>query len=115
MSDNLDQLKTQYCDSMKSDNWQVDPEIVFDEESKLIQESLTTDENSFLKILPGKNMLSIAANILGITVERYKELVHSALGSETDSEFSVLGKMIESALESYLPPRKVTEAPEPQV
>ena len=106
MSDDLNQLKLQYLEAMKSENWAVDPNVVFDEESKRVQESFTSDEE-FLKIMPGKSFFSIAADVLGLTVSRYKELIHSSLTAESDSELWRAGQSIQHTLESYLPARKL--------
>ncbi|MFC2045602.1 DUF4435 domain-containing protein [Chloroflexota bacterium] len=106
MSDDLNQLKLQYLEAMKVENWTVDPTIVFDEESKRVQESLLSDEE-FLKIMPGKSFYSIAASVLGLTTERYIELIHSSLTSGEGSELWNIGKSIQQTLESYLPTRKL--------
>ena len=106
MSDDLSQHKLQYLEAMKSENWDVDPNIVFDEESKRVQDSLISDED-FLKIMPGKSFYSIAAEVLGLTVIRYKELIHSSLTAEAGSELWKTGQSIQQTLESYLPPRKL--------
>ncbi len=106
MSDDLDQLKLQYLEAMKSENWAVDPNVVFDEESKRVQDSLVTDEE-FLKIMPGKSFYSIAADELGLTISRYKELIHSSLTAEEGSELWKTGQSIQQTFESYLPSRKL--------
>lgn len=106
MSDDLNQLKLQYLEAMKSENWVVDPNVVFDEESKRVQDSLISDEE-FLKIMPGKSFFSIASDVLGLTVSRYKELIHSSLTAESDSELWRTGQSIQQTLVSYLPSRKL--------
>jgi len=109
MLDDLDKLKSQHTEAMNTGNSSIDPASIFNEESKLIQDALTLDDDTFLKLLPGKNFYSIAAKMLGLDPERYTKLVHSALAAESGSKLWETGQALEKALVSLLPSRYVTE------
>lgn len=71
--------------------------------------ALATDDSSvFLKTLPGKPLIGPAAHSLGLTKERYCELVKMGLGASSDPAFQSLHIALEAALNQYLPPRRAS-------
>ncbi len=71
--------------------------------------ALVTDEPSiFLKTLPGKPLVGPTAKSLGLTKERYCELVKIGLNNSSDPTFRTLHAALEAALTPYLPPRIVS-------
>jgi len=84
-----------------------DPSSVWDEEETLVENALKShDPTHFLKIFPGKPLVGPAASSLGLSKERYCELIKTALGS-TDPAFAKLRAALETALSPHLPSRKV--------
>lgn len=68
----------------------------------------TDDPTVFLKTLPGKPLIGPAASSLGLTKERYCELVKIGLGGASDTAFQALHAALDAALAPYLPPRRVS-------
>jgi hypothetical protein len=82
------------------------PGAIWDEEETVVQNALTSSEPlDFLRVLPGKPLVGPAASSLGLTKERYCDLIKSALNS-TDPTFATLGNALENALREYLPSRR---------
>lgn len=107
MSDDLQKLQVKYSDALRNLHTQLDPDGVFQEESKRITDALNSDEEHLLKVLPGKNLLAAASNALGLKSEAYIDMVHSSLEADEDSELHCVGQLIEQALRDLLPPRKI--------
>lgn len=83
------------------------PEKIWDEEEQVVNNALTSDDpNVFLKVLPGKPLVGPAAATLGLSKERYCDLVKSGLGASSDPMFQALHGALEAALVPYLPPRR---------
>ena len=102
----LNALESQCVNILQPGNWGFNPETIFREERKLLENALTsTDPMQFLIHFPGKVFLPIAARSLGIEPSRYRELVNNALVADDNSDLSRLKKSIESVLSEYLPPR----------
>ena len=81
------------------------PGELWDEEQSRVDAALASDDSvHFLKVLPGKPLVGPAASSLGITKERYCELIKVALTSN-EAAFAAFRSALESALDSYLPPR----------
>ena len=82
------------------------PNQIWTEEAHIVDSAVnSSDPADFLRVLPGKPLLGPAAASLGISKERYCELIKIGLGS-TDSTFGALNAALEAALIPYLPPRK---------
>lgn len=85
-----------------------EPQTIWDEEEARVSSALAADDPIvFLKTLPGKPLVGPAASSLGLTKERYCELVKIGLGGASDTAFHALHAAIEAALAPYLPPRRV--------
>lgn len=86
------------------------PGSIWDEEERLVSMALqSSNPMDFLKVFPGKPLLGPAASSLGLTQERYCELVKIGLGSSagsgTDTAFNTLRDALVTALTPYLPVR----------
>lgn len=85
-----------------------DAEKIWEEESQIVEDALkSNDPLIFLCILPGKPLVGPAASSLGITKERYCNLIKTALVSK-ETSFIQLATSLEEALSQYLPPRVVS-------
>jgi ABC-type branched-subunit amino acid transport system ATPase component len=102
----LDALQSQCVNILQPRNWGFNPDTIFRDERKLLENALaSTDPMQFLIHFPGKVFLPIAAKSLGIEPSRYRELVNKALVADDNSGPSGFKKSIESVLADYLPPR----------
>jgi ABC-type cobalamin/Fe3+-siderophores transport system ATPase subunit len=85
------------------------PEVIWDEEEALVYKALSSDDPAvFLKVLPGKPLIGPVASSLGLSKERYCELLKTGLGSPSDPTFQTLHAALEVALTPYLPSRKAS-------
>lgn len=85
------------------------PEAIWNQEEELVIAALATNDPSvFLKTLPGKPLIGPAASSLGLTKERYCELVKMGLGASSAPAFHALHIALEAALTPYLPPRRAS-------
>lgn len=85
--------------------WAFSPKDFLNEEEVRVDAALsgaTVDE--FLRIIPGKQLLGIAARQTGMSPQAFTNLVLEALAGESD-EVKALGEKIEAALVSQLPAR----------
>ena len=106
INDNLDALESQCVLALQPKNWEFNPEAIFREERKLLENALSSiDPTLFLTLFPGKVFLSIATKSLGLEPNAYKELVNKALVVGQSSSLMVLRQSLEKALVSILPPR----------
>ena len=84
--------------------------VMFAEESKRIADALDGGGTEMLAILPGKHLLSMLANVLGLSsTSELTSLVVRSLNRKQlkkDDPFLVLGAKVETALLAYLPPRR---------
>ncbi len=85
---------------------------MFDEESRRVKEALSNGGKNLLAILPGKHLLSILTNVLGLKdTSELTNLVIKALNRKrlkVDDPLHSLGSKLEDALLVYLPPRKLS-------
>jgi AAA domain, putative AbiEii toxin, Type IV TA system/Protein of unknown function (DUF4435) len=83
------------------------PSTIWDEEEAIVNAALESDDpTAFLKVLPGKPLIGPAAASLGLSKERYCELLKAGLGEPSDPVFKTLNASLEAALNSYLPSRR---------
>ena len=87
------------------DSWSFSPAKLLEEEKEAVEAVLPggTAEQS-LAVIPGKQLLKVAARTAGLEVKPYISLVVKALGS-TEENLRALRDKLVSALEQYLPPR----------
>ncbi len=108
------QLKDNYTRALNVINWSFSPDEFFDDESNLVRSSLNSTDEEFLKIFPGKTIYSLAAEKVGVTVDRYFSLISTALNISDklsrQPEFSAgligLKTDLIRAIEGILPERK---------
>ena len=82
---------------------------MFADESKRVEDAITGDGQELLALLPGKHLLSILANCLGLKSTALTSMVLRSLSrnqSNKGDSVTVLGEKIEAALLAYLPPRR---------
>lgn len=85
-----------------------DPSAIWDTEEAIVQSALqSSDPLHFLRVLPGKPLVGPAATSLGLSKERYCELIKTALISK-DPAFAALGSALSSALSPFLPSRQIS-------
>lgn len=81
------------------------PGQIWAEEAHIVDSAISSDNpENFLRVLPGKPLVGPAASTLGISKERYCELIKVGLGS-SEPAFAALNVALEAALRTYLPPR----------
>ena len=106
-SQDRSQLKAALAEQITSVQAVTDPESIWREEESTVEAALaSTNPSDFLRVLPGKPLLGPAASSIGISKERYCELVKTALSS-SEPAFATLKEAIEKALAPYLPPRVI--------
>jgi len=85
-------------------------EVMFAEESKRVADALDGGGTEMLAILPGKHLLSMLADVLGLSnTSELTSLVVRSLNRKQlkkDDPFLVLGEKMETALLAYLPSRR---------
>ena len=87
--------------------WAFSPEGLLTEEATRVESAVPSGAiKLFLALVPGKQLLPVAARQAGMNVEAYTKLVVDSLGSST-SELTALGQALETALVAHLPSRAV--------
>lgn len=85
--------------------WDFSPGSLLTEERDHVEQVLTSGSiDGRLQLIPGKQLLPLAARATGLTKDAYVNLVVSALQS-TEKDDQVLQAALVSALQSYLPTR----------
>lgn len=101
----VDDLLAAMADVFDRQTWSFSPEGLLREERERVQASVPPgDIDCFLKIVPGKQLLPVAARYSGMSTESYINLVTSALCIGAGAR-AVLTENLERALSPYLPPR----------
>jgi len=101
-------LKTSLIRQIPTAQVVTNPGAIWEEEELTVQNALDSEDPlHFLRVLPGKPLVGPAASSLGLTKERYCELIKTALNSK-EPAFAALGASLASALAPFLPPRVVT-------
>ncbi len=87
------------------DNWDFSPQQILEEEKGRVETALSEgNADALLEIVPGKQLVPIAAQTAGLSDDAYISLVVNALNGE-DSDFGALAVELEGALVSHLPVR----------
>ena len=87
--------------------WAFSPEGFLIEERERVEAAVPDGPlDDFLAIVPGKQLVPIAARQVGMQTDGYTKLILDALGGESGN-LKALGEKIESALAGYLPARYV--------
>jgi len=101
----IDGLESKCVNSLQPANWGFQPQAIFREERKLLENALTSEPMKFLTLFPGKVFLPIATRLLGLEPPAYKALLNNALVADNKSNLYGLRASIETVLSKYLPPR----------
>jgi predicted ATPase len=102
----LDTLAADMPNVFAMTSWDFSPTGILAEEKLRVETAATEGTiNDFLRIIPGKQHVSIAAIKAGMTQKSYETIIITAL-SGTNPTLATLGKNLEVALEEYLPIRK---------
>lgn len=109
MADTLASLETLHVNAVSSMHTGIEPDRIFQEERKTIEDALAGSDQDFLKLLPGKGALGALSGKLNMTAEGYVNLVQKGLEAQGDEELSALGEAIENSLSSFLPNREKNE------
>lgn len=87
--------------------WQFSPEAFLVEEQTRVQSAVATGStDQLLRIMPGKQMLPIAARYCGLSVDAYINLVIGALSGDAHADTGLPGGLA-AALAPHLPDRHV--------
>jgi hypothetical protein len=101
----VDDLITELPGIFDYSKWSFSPGDALAEEKERVEGVLDGDDmDQLLLIVPGKQVLPVAAKQTGLSLDAYKQLVISALKGEGD-DLQALGKNLEKALRDQLPPR----------
>jgi hypothetical protein len=104
--ESLDILVGNLPDLFDHENWNFSPVELLQNEKELVERAASSGPVAeFLKIIPNKAFVAIAARIVGVSVPRYVDLVVDAL-SETKGPLETLGLDIAGVLASHLPERR---------
>lgn len=97
------EVKANHCSALSPENWNVQPETIFEEEKSLIENALNSTCENFLRILPGKVYFQILVEKLGLSKASYVDLVVDSLRSKEGNALYELGNNIRTNLETILP------------
>jgi len=97
------EVRDNHCSALSPENWNVQPETIFEEEKSLIEDALNSTCENFLKILPGKVYFPILVKKLGLSRASYVDLIVDSLRSKEGDTLYELGSNIRTSLESILP------------
>ena len=101
----VDDLIAQLPGIFDQKTWRFSPEAFLIEERDRVEAAVPGGPLAdFLNIVPGKQLLPVAARLAGMSVPAYTKLVLDALSVQSDG-LRELGREVEAALVSYLPPR----------
>jgi hypothetical protein len=103
----LDDLVSKMPNIFDSSKWDFSPQAFLEEEKKRVEAILPggTDDQ-VLSLVPGKQLLPIAARTAGMPTGTYIELVLKALSSD-DEKFKSMHEQLVSALTPFLPTRQL--------
>ncbi|MHB8380141.1 MAG: AAA family ATPase [Acidimicrobiales bacterium] len=85
--------------------WTFSPETILKEEQVRVETAIESGPlTEFLLVVPGKQLLPVAAHYVGIDVGTYTQLILDALSNKSDG-LKALGTAVNAALGSFLPQR----------
>lgn len=99
----VEDVRTNHCLALSHENWNMIPDVIFDEEKTTINCALIPPYESLLKLLPGKVYLGILTEKLGLEKQAYIDLIINALNHPNKEPLRTLGVNIRSALADALP------------
>lgn len=96
-------VRFNHCSVLAPENWNISPEMIFDEESTYIKNVLVPPYDNLIKVLPGKVYFGILVQKLGLSKEAYVDLISNALTSQEGNRLKPLGDMLRGVLNEILP------------
>ncbi len=110
----LDDLIANMGSAFDRSSWSFDPAAELKAEKERVEAALSTGSvQDLLTVIPGKQLLPIAARACGLQTDRYADLVIQALAEPTDLAVTALTADLVLALAPLLPPRE-SAAPAPR-
>lgn len=105
----IDDLEAELPGVFDSSTWPFSPAAMLQDERRMV-EAIVPDGaiERLLAVLPGKQVLALAARTCGINLDTYVKLILDALHG--DAALEVLSTKVEQALLAYLPSRHVSVA-----
>jgi energy-coupling factor transporter ATP-binding protein EcfA2 len=100
----LSALPAQLPDIFDHTKWVFSPMDFLNDEETRVDTALSGSVDDFLNIVPGKQLIGVAARQTGLSPEAFTNLVCEALAGDSD-EIKTLGSKVEAALLSSLPAR----------
>ena len=95
---------TSFARSLDPSGWETSIEAIVGEEKQRLDDALQGAHAEINRYFPGKVFIKQAGKALGMSSERYCEIVCTALAAPTE-ELSELSRGLEDALRDYLPSR----------
>jgi energy-coupling factor transporter ATP-binding protein EcfA2 len=90
--------------------WDFSPQGFLEEERTRVEAAIPSGPlTEILRIVPGKQLLPVAARHTGLAIDAYVKLICDALRPPA-GDLAALGTALEAALSPYLPPRQVSPA-----
>ncbi|MGV9368019.1 AAA family ATPase [Amycolatopsis sp. NPDC003731] len=94
-----------------SANWSFSPQVFLEEEKKRVEGALPRgSDEQLLALVPGKQLLPIAARIAGMQPAAYTDLIAKALTKSDADEFRSLHAKLVTQLTPFLPERQTAPA-----
>jgi ABC-type cobalamin/Fe3+-siderophores transport system ATPase subunit len=94
--------KSAHVATFTSVDWPKSVPALFEEEETRIRAAMAKDDHSILTVFSGKQALTLAATVLGMSRERYAAIVFEAIDLTSHAQH----KIVVSALAKYLPARE---------
>ena len=102
--EDIDAMQTQQASVVGSSDYMKELSGLFSHEKTLMETALSNPDE-FIKLFPGKPVISIVAKKLKIEKEAYVDLICNSLTSKEGEVLFNLGKKVETCLNKYLPKR----------
>lgn len=82
----VEHVKISYTEALNVENWGFSPDQIFEEETIRLNSALSSNNEEFLKLFPGKAIHGLAAEKMGISTDRVYALLSSALNIPDEPE-----------------------------
>ena len=84
--DDIEHVKNSYTEALNVERWGFSPTQVFEDETTRLNSALSSNNEEFLKLFPGKTIHGMAAEKIGISTDRVYALLSSALNIPDEPE-----------------------------
>lgn len=98
-----EEVLANHIDSLSPANWNIAPEVIFNEEKALLDQALAAPFESFLLRFPGKVYFNNLVGKLGMSKSAYIDLLSNALESSEGEQLYELGTRLRQTLSQVLP------------